>query len=148
MAIASLSLSLSRQRAHSCRSRLEVPVLVSFFPSLVASLSSSPCRDKWKEGKRWMEREEEIGTSFGERRSDSKKRDEEKDRYTGHEACAGIYSTAPDLFEGFGRRISRTPVDSFLPEGCSTVDGTAILVTFKREICRYLRVGCVTQHIA
>lgn len=95
-----------------------------------------------------MEREEEIGTSFGERRSDSKKRDEEKDRYTGHEACAGIYSTAPDLFEGFGRRISRTPVDSFLPEGCSTVDGTAILVTFKREICRYLRVGCVTQHIA
>lgn len=77
-----------------------------------------------------MERDEEIGTSFGkERRSDSEKRDEEKDRYTGHEACAGIYSTAPDLFEGFGRRISRTPVDSFLPEGCSTVDdGTAILV--------------------
>lgn len=61
-----------------------------------------------------MEREEEMGTSSGERRSDSKKRDEEKDRYTGHEACAGIYSTAPDLFEGFGWRISRTPVDSFL----------------------------------
>lgn len=95
-----------------------------------------------------MEREEEMGTSSGERRSDSKKRDEEKDRYTGHEACAGIYSTAPDLFEGFGWRISRTPVDSFLPEGCSTVDGTAILVPLERGICRYLRVRGVTQHVA
>lgn len=37
---------------------------------------------------------------------------EEKDRYAGHEARAGIYSTAPDLFEGFGRRISRTRADS------------------------------------
>ena len=62
-------------------------------------------------------------TSSEEGGSDStKKKDEEKDRHAGHEARAGIYSTAPDLFEGFGPRISRIRVDSFLFEGCSTAD--------------------------
>ena len=78
-----------------------------------------------------------------------KKDEEEKDRYAGHEARAGIYSTAPGPVRGiWSENLTYTSRFFSVRRLLNRELGPAILVPLQRGPACYLRLRGVTQPLA